>query len=112
MFPLSVSITLYRIVSVCFAGNHQERNNDYQCFASTAILHPISNRLHHRSVMTIRQFKINHDNYTTNISIKKKTLEECVSQEALIRKIFHNPSIIGATINYSNGHIVRIDLEE
>ena len=60
----------------------------------------------------MRKFKVNHENYTYNISIKKKTLEECVSQEALIRKIFHNPSIVGATINYSNGHIVRIDIEE
>lgn len=60
----------------------------------------------------MRKFTVTHDSDTWRISIKTKDLEECMKQEPLIRKIFHNPAITGATLNYSNGQIVRIDLEE
>lgn len=62
--------------------------------------------------MTLRKFKIvRTSGDSENISIKTKEFSDCLGTEALLRKIFHNELIIGATINYSTGHTVRIDLE-
>lgn len=61
----------------------------------------------------MRKFTITRTNGDVdNISIKTKDLTDCLKQEPLIRKIFHNELIVGATLNYSNGHTVRIDLEK
>jgi len=62
--------------------------------------------------MKLRKFTITRTNTENEkISIKTKDLADCLPSEALLRKIFHNPLIIGATINYSTGHTMRIDLE-
>ena len=59
----------------------------------------------------MRSFTITNGFSTKKISVKTKDLDDCPDQLELVRKIFRNELIIGATLNYSNGQIVRIDLE-
>jgi hypothetical protein len=88
--------------------------------ASTAhrnipVLHSNSNCFSNQDgmAMTLRKFKIVQSAGDSQpISIKTKDPKEVLKLEPLVRKIFHNDHIVGATINYSNGHIVRIDLDD
>jgi len=63
--------------------------------------------------MTKRKFIIQKSgDLPSSISITSKDPKDVFKLEHLMRKIFHNEHIVGATINYSNGHTVRIDMEQ
>ena len=90
------------------------RTNACSTHSRIPILHPIRHHVLPKDPVTMIMRKLIITRTSGNVdkfSVKTKDPVDCMKLEPLVRKIFHNELITGATINYSNGHVIRIDLD-